>query len=205
VIKIRSAIPHRRALLDIGAAGPLSGLVAALIACSIGLRHSRILWADSLQPGASIQLGSPLLFRALAHFLIPVTDPHQFILLSPVAFAGWVGLFITSLNLLPLGQLDGGHIVYALFGPLHARVARILLVILLGMGLYGILSMIWGWPYGWPGWLVLALFLAVFGTYHPPPSFPHIRLDRTRRLIGYLCIAVLAGCISPAPFTYGAP
>ena len=89
------------------------------------------------------------------------------VLLDPIAFAGWVGLFITAFNLFPIGQLDGGHIVYALFGPAHRHIARTAFAILLAMGVYGMLSLLWDLPQGWPGWLALAFFLALFGKEHP--------------------------------------
>ena len=206
VIKIRSPIPNKRALLDIGAAGPLAGFVVALVACVAGLAQSRIVDPVYFYPNGPIQLGSPLLFRGLAWLILPTPGPGQLILLSPVAFAGWVGLFITAFNLFPIGQLDGGHIIYALFGAWHRRIARAFFAILLGMGLYGILSLIWEWPHqGWPGWLALAFFLTLFGKDHPPPSDAYVPLDGRRRLIGYLCLVLFALCISPVPFSYAGP
>ena len=114
VIRLRSPIPHRRALLDVGAAGPLAGLVVALGACVIGLPQSEVVSAayfEQLPPslrGDPIQLGAPLIFSALSGWLQPEVHADQTLLLGPIAFAGWVGLFITSFNLLPVGQLDGG-------------------------------------------------------------------------------------------------
>jgi membrane-associated protease RseP (regulator of RpoE activity) len=202
VIKIRSAIPHKKALLDIGVAGPLAGFVVSVLACTVGLSHSQIVETAYFYPNAPIELGSPLLFAGLAQIVLPAVGPGQHVLLSPMAFAGWVGLFITAFNMFPIGQLDGGHVVYALFGQHHRRIARLFYVILLGMGLYGILSMVWGWPQGWPGWLALAFFLTLFGRDHPAPYYSHIPLDRRRRIVGYISLAVFVLCFSPVPFTY---
>jgi len=200
VIKIRSAIPNKRALLDIGAAGPLAGFVIAVAACIIGLFQSTAVSVDHFYQ-SPIQLGAPLLFSALAWLILPAAAPDQLILLSPVAFAGWVGLFITAFNLFPVGQLDGGHIIFALFGSRHRHIARLFFAILLGMGLYGILSLIWEWPQGWPGWLALAFFLTLFGKDHPAPYDAHMPLDRTRRRVGYICLIVFVLCFSPVPFS----
>jgi len=199
VIKIRSPIPHKRALLDIGAAGPLAGFVIALIACFTGLARSSVVPSNyfHLHP---IELGSPLLFSGIATLVLPEIGPDQIVLLDPVAFAGWVGLFITAFNLFPIGQLDGGHIVYALFGSWHRQIARTAYVILLGMGVYGILSLIWELPQGWPGWLALAFFLTIFGKDHPVPYDTFTSLDRRRRLFGYLCLLIFALCFTPVPF-----
>ena len=200
VIKIRSPIPHRRALLDIGAAGPLAGFVVAIAACFAGLAHSDITVGDHLyQP---IQLGAPLLFAGISALLLPELAADQVVLLNPVAFAGWVGLFITAFNLFPVGQLDGGHIIYALFGQRHHHIARLTFTVLLGMGLYGILSIIWGWPYGWPGWMLLALLLTLLGREHPAPTDPVLLLDARRRLVGYFCLLVFVICFTPVPFKF---
>jgi membrane-associated protease RseP (regulator of RpoE activity) len=205
VIKIRSPIPHRRALLDLGAAGPLAGFAVALIACIVGLTQSRIVESDYFN-APPIRLGSPLLFSALAAAIFPGVSAEQMVLLSPVAFAGWVGLFITAFNLFPVGQLDGGHIAYALFGPWHRRISRAFFALLLALGLYGLLSLVWiwpqSWPSGWPGWLVLVFFLALFGKNHPAPCDTFAGLDPRRRCVGYLCLVVFALCFSPVPFSY---
>ncbi|MSR82666.1 MAG: site-2 protease family protein [Candidatus Latescibacteria bacterium] len=204
VIRLRSPIPHRRALLDIGAAGPLAGFVVALVACLVGLSQSAVVASGYFHPELQqlpIQLGAPLLFSGLSALILPAHAPNQMVLLSPVAFAGWVGLFITAFNLFPVGQLDGGHIVYALFGRRHRLIGRLTFAGLLAMGIYGILSLVWNWPQGWPGWLGLALFLALFGKGHPTPSDPETPLDPRRRLVGYGCLIVFVLCFTPVPFS----
>ncbi len=196
VIRIRSPIPHKRALMDIGASGPLAGLAVAVVACAVGLAHSSVVDADYFQ-WRPVQLGAPLLFQGIYSLLLPEVAPNQLVLLSPIAFAGWVGLFITALNLLPVGQLDGGHIAYALFGRWFRYLARATFVCLLGMSSYNILQ--WGWAQS-PVWLVLALILIVLGTDHPPPRDPVPTLGPGRKIVGIVCLAAFAACFTPLPF-----
>ena len=207
VIRLRSPIPHKRALLDIGAAGPLAGFAVAVAACIIGLPQSQVVtheyfYQTPLNPAEPIVVGAPLLFAGLSALLMPSVEASELVLLSPIAFAGWVGLFITAFNLFPVGQLDGGHIVYALFGRWHREVGRATFVVLIGLGLYGIFSFMWDLPQGWPGWLALAFFLSLFGKDHPPPYYPYVPLDRSRRWIGWLCLVVFAVCFTPVPFSH---
>ncbi len=122
VIRMRGVIPTRKALLDIGASGPLAGMALAVPMYVWGVAHS------SVTPVAAsdhmVELGDSLLLRALDHIFGPATTPGTEVLLSPVAFAAWAGMFVTMINLLPVGQLDGGHVAYALFGPRQDRVAQ---------------------------------------------------------------------------------
>jgi membrane-associated protease RseP (regulator of RpoE activity) len=207
VIRIRSPIPHKRALLDIGAAGPLAGFVVAVAACIIGLPLSTVVEPEyfgvlprHLEP-TTIQLGAPLLFQGLSAWLSPeVLADDQLVILHPIAFAGWVGLFITAFNLFPVGQLDGGHIIYALLSRAHGVIGRVTFTVLLGLGLYGVCSLIWDLPAGWPGWLVLALLLTFFGRRHPALSHPAIPLNPGRQVVGWLCFLVFTLCFTPVPF-----
>ena len=114
VIRMGGRIPNRRVLFDIGVAGPLAGLTFIIPVILIGLRLSRIVEIDTLGENV-ITLGDSLFFKILAYLSIGPLEPNQDIILHPLACAGWVGLFVTALNLLPIGQLDGGHILYALF------------------------------------------------------------------------------------------
>lgn len=126
VIRMRGTIPTRRALLDIGAAGPLAGLVLAIPLYAYGLAHSKIISLDGLPEGAGgITLGSSLLLRLLERIGAPNVPYGMDIQLSPIAFAAWAGLFVTMINLLPVSQLDGGHVAYALFGPRQNKYAAI--------------------------------------------------------------------------------
>jgi membrane-associated protease RseP (regulator of RpoE activity) len=116
---MRSSIPTRRALLDIGAAGPLAGLVFAIPLYAWGVAHSRVIPVDS----GGGRLGDSLLLQTLDRVFGPSVPEGMDVLLSPVAFAGWAGMLVTMINLLPVGQLDGGHVAYALFGPRQNRIA----------------------------------------------------------------------------------
>jgi membrane-associated protease RseP (regulator of RpoE activity) len=118
---MRSAIPTRRALLDIGAAGPLSGIAVALPLYAWGAAHSQVVPLDAT---AGSELGSSLLLRALDRMFAPTIPEGMDLMLSPVAYAAWAGMFVTMINLLPAGQLDGGHVAFALLGERQDRVAR---------------------------------------------------------------------------------
>jgi membrane-associated protease RseP (regulator of RpoE activity) len=123
VIRMRSAIPTRRALLDIGASGPLAGLAVAIPVYAWGVAHSRVIAVDG-SAGGTVQLGQSLLLKLIDHYFAPPAPDGMDVLLSPVAWAGWAGMFVTMLNLFPIGQLDAGHVAYALIGPRQNRVAQ---------------------------------------------------------------------------------
>ena len=172
------AIPHSRAaLFDVGAAGPWAGFIAAVVAFVIGLRHSRIEPLPS--DGMGLELGDSLLTKLLVHWVHgPVPDGYA-LYFNPVAFAGWVGFFVTVLNLLPLGQLDGGHVTYAFFGRRHALWARFAWVGVVACALFF-----------WPGWYFWAIFPLLLGFDHPPTRTDWIPLRGWRRW-GFLCTCLL--------------
>lgn len=120
IIQMKSRIPTRRALLDIGASGPLAGLAVAIPLYAWGVAHSKIIPLES----GGIELGTSLLSKLLDHVFAAHVGPGQDILLHPVAFAAWGGMFVTMINLLPVSQMDGGHVAYALFGPKQDTYAR---------------------------------------------------------------------------------
>jgi membrane-associated protease RseP (regulator of RpoE activity) len=122
VIRMRGAIPTRRALLDIGAAGPLAGLVFAIPLYAWGIAESKIVVASG---DGMVQLGESILMKVLDRAAAPPVPEGMDIELSPIAFGAWGGLFVTMINLLPVGQLDGGHVAYALFGPRQDRYAKL--------------------------------------------------------------------------------
>jgi membrane-associated protease RseP (regulator of RpoE activity) len=126
VIRMRSVIPTRRALLDIGAAGPLAGLLLAIPIYAIGVRSCELVSLDSLGGlgGDSMQFGDSLLTRLLDHWFAPPVPEGMDRLVSPLEHAGWAGMFVTMINLIPVGQLDGGHVAFALLGPRQNRVAQ---------------------------------------------------------------------------------
>ena len=122
-IRIRAPIPHRRALFDIGVAGPLAGFAVCLPVLWFGLKEARVL---SLEPEAGgIFLGEPLLFQWVAHLIHGPLPEETTLTLGPLGLAAWFGLFVTALNLMPIGQLDGGHITYALLRKRAQRISRI--------------------------------------------------------------------------------
>lgn len=185
-IKLRSPIPDRRVLFDIGASGPLAGFAVAVPAIVVGLLYSRVLPLTEVSGGLS--LGSSLLFSWLVGVVLGVSPDDFTILLHPVAVAGWLGLFVTVINLLPIGQLDGGHIIYALVGRRHRLFALATLAVLIPLGFF------------WMGWLFWAVISVMFGFRHPPLLDDRVRLDRKRKVIGWCCMAVFAVCFTPVPF-----
>ncbi len=189
VIKMKTPIYTRRMLLDVGAAGPLAGIAVAIPVTAWGLFHSTVLPAGE---EFGIRLGEPLLFRALAAVFAPAYPSGHELYLDSVAFAGWVGLLVTALNLLPVGQLDGGHVLYALFRRGQHVVAWLFFAALLAMG--------WWWP-GWYVWAVL--LLVVVRIQHPPVLDPETPLDAPRRVIAWVCIALFVACFTPVPFDIG--
>jgi membrane-associated protease RseP (regulator of RpoE activity) len=117
IIRMKGTIPTRRALLDIGASGPLAGLLVAIPLYAYGAAHSDIVAIGS---SGGVELGEPILIKLLDHFARPAPEGQE-LLLSPIAFGAWAGMFVTFINLLPLSQLDGGHVAYALFGKKQNR------------------------------------------------------------------------------------
>ncbi|MBD3305560.1 site-2 protease family protein [candidate division KSB3 bacterium] len=192
VIKMRSPLYSKRSLLDIGSAGPLAGVVIAIPATIIGLKLSEVRVVPDVQQG--ISLGSSLLFSFLSWLSVGVIPENSDIFLHPIAFAGWIGMLVTMLNLLPIGQLDGGHIAYAVLGKQWHR--RASYVILPGLLLLGFIA--------WPGWLLwCALLFFVMGTKHPPTLDEHIELNRGRKLIGWIALILFIFTFTPAPFNLG--
>lgn len=187
VIRMKTPIYTRRMLLDVGAAGPIAGMVVAVPVAIWGVVHSPALPVEEAAMG--IRLGEPLLFRAIVWAFGPAVPAGHELFLGSVAFAGWIGMFVTALNMLPIGQLDGGHVLFALLGRGQHWIARLAFVALLVMG--------WWWP-GWYVWALLVL--VVIKVRHPPVLDPHLELDPARRAIGWLAVALLALCFAPVPF-----
>jgi Zn-dependent protease len=194
-IRMRSPVLDRRQLLDVGAAGPLAGFVVTLVVLWISYAHSEALAVSAERAGGfvtyvgrDIYLGDSLLTRWLAqHF-----HPHAAaVRLSPMAFAGWVGAFVTALNLVPLSQLDGGHVLYAMFGRRQTTIGAAALI---GLLLLGRSSPSW-WV-----WAVLALLIGGGRWTHPSVLAPERPVPAGRRWIGWACIAVFIVTFVPVPF-----
>jgi membrane-associated protease RseP (regulator of RpoE activity) len=230
VIRIREPIPDTESLLDTGASGPIAGFVVAfglLLYGFLNLPPAGYIFTihpeylanggiPAVQPPGTLYLGKNLLFLLLETVIAPKGLPPMSELYHyPFLFTGWLACFVTALNLLPVGQLDGGHVVYAMFGPKgHERVARTFLVLILLAGLPsftaamlelsipGIVSPIprellsWSWP----GWIIWAFILSRFvGTKHPPVA-RQLTLSAGRRLAGWICIAIFVLTFTPVPF-----
>jgi len=197
-IRMRSLPPDRRALFDIGAAGPWAGFVVAVPAVIIGLMLSEVRPLQASEGG--LILGDSLLFAWLTRLVLGVSSQDVTIMLHPVALAGWFGFFVTCLNLLPAGQLDGGHVAYAVFGRNHRWVSRGVLMFLLllgGAALFG--------SGGWPGWLFWGFMLLVLGVDHPRPNDPVTPLDRRRVIAAALTLIILILTFMPEPFSVVEP
>lgn len=184
---IRMRTPtNRPALFDVGAAGPWAGFLVAVPAVLYGLAHSEV--QPLVGPGAGgISLGNSAVFALLTRLALGVSPKDATIVLHPVALAGWFGLFVTFLNLLPIGQLDGGHVVYALLGRAHRWVARLSLVAIVGLSLLG-----------WHGWAMWAVLVVLIGLDHPP-TLDDRPLDRRRRIAAWLTIALFFATFMAVP------
>lgn len=190
VIKMKGGFVNRSTLFDVGIAGPLSGFVAALPFIVAGMKMSTVTPLSGIPAAASyMQLGDPLLFRVLQPLLVGDIPEGHDLVLHPFAYAGWVGLFVTSLNLLPVGQLDGGHVVYAIFGEKSKWVYR---AVILGLGILAALTNI--------GWLTLVILLLIFGMRHPRPFDDETRLDWRRKKIAIAVLAIFILSFIPSPF-----
>ena len=211
-INMRSAPRNKRHLFDIGIAGPLAGLVVAIPVLLLGLTLSEVgtvlpaeagyIEGNSLLyllakfmvfgqwlPSPETFAGDSPLFYWLKYFFTgsPVPYGGVDVFIHPIALAGWAGILVTSLNLIPAGQLDGGHILYTLFGD---RLRRVLPVIILALGVLG---------FFWSGWWLWAVILVIFGRVHAEPPDQITELDRPRRLLAWAMIAVFLVTFSPVP------
>jgi hypothetical protein len=194
-IRLRTPVLDRRQLLDVGAAGPLAGFVVTLLVLVWGYSTSEPLSLGSETTadfvtfaGRQIYLGDSLLTLGFRHLFFPDAAA---VYLSLPAFAGWVGAFVTGLNLLPLSQLDGGHVLYALAGRRQSIFGLLALVALVVLG---------RWSPSWWLWAVLALLIGGGRWAHPSVVAPSRRVPPRRRWIGWLCIVVFVLTFVPVPF-----
>lgn len=194
VIGMAPRVGGRRALFDIGISGPLAGLVPALIFCIWGLQLSEAKPLLAEQPPRGWGVGSPLLFQYLSRKQFGDLPQNCYIDLDPMAFAGWVGLFITSLNLIPIGQLDGGHILYALLRRKARKIAAFLLFSALFM-------VVWRWEH-YGNWIVMLFLLFLIGPMHPPTANDDEPLGPWRILLGWLTLAFVFFGFTPTPLFY---
>ena len=188
IIRMRSPILNRKALFDIGVAGPIAGFVVAVVALIFGMQMSRVMMIESTY---GMQLGEPLLLQFIAWLVLGPLPSGYDVVLHPVAFAAWFGLFVTSLNLIPIGQLDGGHVAYALWGRRQRTMALAMVPILIVLGFAG-----------WPGWILWAGMASLLGLGHPPVMDPEAVLGRTRVWIGWFALAIFVLTFCPVPFFF---
>jgi membrane-associated protease RseP (regulator of RpoE activity) len=188
-IRSKSAFINKKQLLDVGAAGPLAGLIVSIIVLVIGMGSSSFVPIQS-QGGNAIYFGESLLHRLISIIVVGPTPAGQVLMSSSIAFAGWVGLLVTMLNLLPIGQLDGGHIMYALFGKYQKYLAYIAML--------GLLALSFWWS-GWAIWLLISIFLK---PAHPPTLLDDTPIGRGRQFVGYVSILAFIICFMPIPTWY---
>jgi membrane-associated protease RseP (regulator of RpoE activity) len=185
VIRIKSPILSRKALLDVAVAGPLAGMAVALPAVLVGLSMSEVVSLGATGGGsggggaAGLGLGSSLLFKGAVWVALGARGLDGSVSLHPVAFAGWCGFLVTSLNLIPAGQLDGGHIVFSLMSRWHRAISNAVGAVLVVMS------------YWWPGWLLWAAVVLFIGRRRHPMWDMEESIGRGRLFLGYSCMILM--------------
>jgi membrane-associated protease RseP (regulator of RpoE activity) len=187
-ISMRDPIPDRKALMDIGVAGPLAGFVMTIFVTIAGIYLTNYYHIPSpADTGGLLYLGTPIFFELIGGAI----GYNSNWILHPTAFAGWVGFLVTSLNLLPAGQLDGGHVARAFLGERAKYAGWAAILVLVILSLFS----------GYPAWIVFILLILFLGLYHPPPLNDLARLDLRRKGLGALAVIVLFGAFIPVPLT----
>lgn len=186
-ILIRSPIRSTRALFDVGASGPLVGFIVALPALAFGVLHAKVIPSLASDGSSDLVFGVPLILRLVAGVVQPNAHVSD-LLLHPVGRAAWVGLFATALNLLPVGQLDGGHILRSVSPRLHRWVSLFLPIALIPLGIFQ-----------WHGWFIWAVLLFSLRFIRTAPLYDPLQLDPNRRFAAVIALAVFVLCFMPAP------
>jgi membrane-associated protease RseP (regulator of RpoE activity) len=189
VIKMKSQVKDRLSLCDIGASGPLIGCLFAIPVYIVGLKMSKVMPVEDFSNG--LFLGSSLITTFMTKLFIQDIPDGYTLVYNPIAFAGWAGFLITSFNLIPIGQLDGGHVAYALLGKTQELFSRIMFFILVMMGI--IFSQVW---------LIWAILLLFLGIKHPPTYDLSTPLDRKRKTLSLLCLLVFILTFTPDPMKF---
>lgn len=203
VISVNEPMPSRRALMRVGAAGPLAGFVVALAVVFLGLSLSSsqpgaiapLATTEGGSSGSSVGINSPLVYDLVGAVLGVSLDAA----IHPVALAGWVGLLVTSIQLLPAGQLDGGHVFRALFGEQVKYFSYAVVAVLATLGLMALTGTVVAGVAGFEGWLILAGIIAITGFAHPPPLDDVTELTPLDTMIGVVSLAVLVLTFIPQP------
>ncbi|MBX2975883.1 MAG: site-2 protease family protein [Ignavibacteriaceae bacterium] len=217
VIRTKEAIKNRKALFDIGVSGPIAGFLASVIILIYGFsnlppqEYILAIHPDYFTPqygkgGLHLEFGTSLLyylfsitFPAATDFVPPMNEMYHY----PFLCVGWFGLFVTAMNLIPVGQLDGGHITYAMFGEKsQVHVASISMIVLFVLGVGGILTTFFESPieFGWSGWLFWSLILYFFIKVKHPPVYDDSPIDTKRKVAGYFSYFIFVVSFSPSPF-----
>jgi len=184
-IRIKSPFPHRRALFDIGIAGPLAGFAVCLPVLALSVPEMTLAPAGPLSSG--LYLGDPLLLQWIASWAFGAVPDGMTVVIGPVGLAAWFGLFVTGLNLIPIGQLDGGHVTYALFGPRAGMISRLGWWVCVGLIYFS------------PSWIVWAILIRVLGRQHPRTMDDFDPVGRARALVGLLGLVLFVVCFVPSP------
>lgn len=191
-IRIRQPIPGKRELFDIGIAGPIAGFVVAVPVLMVGMYLSNVVQIPTRFNGQVLELGEPLLFKAVSWLTFGAIPDGYTVNLHPMAFAAWFGLLATALNLFPIGQLDGGHIAYAVLGGRKSTILTLVMV--------GCLVALTAMSLSWLVWTVLTVtMLLTFGPRHPRVFDEHVPLDRGRLWLALFALVMFVLCFSPAP------
>lgn len=193
VIVQQAGVANRKAMFDIAISGPLAGLVLALPITYWGILHAQVVNLPLNQP--VVLFGDPLLVKWMTSFVHGPLQPGQEIALNPLLFAGWVGIFITGLNLIPIGQLDGGHILYTLLRKKAHVVARVLFF-------FAVFVVIYGGTFvdsAYYGWTLMVLLLWKMGTKHPPTADDYVPLGTPRIILGWLTLLFIIIGFTPTP------
>ena len=185
-IKIKSPITRKQQLFDIGVAGPLTGFILSLPALIYGLSLSKVV--PSIPREGTLFFGEPLLFKIIGGMIFKGTPAEFDVILHPVAFAGWVGILVTALNLFPVGQLDGGHISYALWGAKSRNIARFFMGVFVYMGIFF-----------WVGWFLWGFLIFFLGLGHPRVLDEAAHLSPRRKFVGYVIVLIFILSFIPDP------
>lgn len=217
LIKTKTTVPNNKAMFDIGVWGPISGFIACLIVLIYGFTHLPpadyilSIHPDYFSPeygknAIHLEFGNSLLmitlkniFTSPGQFVPPMSEIYHY----PYICAGWLGLFVTSMNMIPVGQLDGGHIIYSMFGTRKQEmIASVSLIGLIIMGVSGTVNTFLniGFTFGWTGWLLWAVILYFFIKVKHPPVIEFLPLDLKRKILGWIAIAILILSFMPTPF-----
>jgi len=187
-IRIRGPIPHRRALFDIGVAGPLAGFLVCLPVLWLGVREATV--QPLLADAGGMFFGEPLAFQWMARLVHGPIRDDQTLLMGQLGLAAWFGLFVTALNLMPIGQLDGGHVTYALLRERARLVSRIASWVCVALVYFG------------PNWILWAILVRVLGRRHPSTLDDDAPVGRARVWVGVLSLAVFVVCFVPDPIVF---